>query len=70
MVGLAGLEFVRSLLGIDYAARMLRILFALLRHVGTMGIFFTHYSLTTVTIWQTLLLQRRRLFVPLSLREG
>ena len=50
MVGLAGLEFVRTLLGIDYVVRMLRILFALLRHVGTMGIFFTHYSLTTVTI--------------------
>ncbi len=50
MVGLAGLEFVRTLLGIDYVVRMLRILFALLRHVGTMGIFFTHHSLTTVTI--------------------
>ena len=50
MVGLACLEFVRSLLGIDYVMRMLRILFALLRHVGPMGIFFTHDSLTTVTI--------------------
>ena len=50
LVGLAGLELVRSLLGIDYVVRMLRILFALLRHVGTMGVFFTHHSLTTVTI--------------------
>ncbi len=50
MVGLACLEFVRSLLGIDYVVRMLRILFALLRHVGTMGVFFTNHSLTTVTI--------------------
>ena len=48
MVGLAGLEFVRTLLGIDYVVRMLRILFALLRHVGTMGVFFTHHSLTSV----------------------
>ena len=48
MVGLASLEFVRPLLGIDYGVRMLRILFALLRHVGTMGVFFTQHSLTSV----------------------
>ena len=50
MVGLAGLELVRSLLGIDYFVRMLRIVFALLRHVGTMGLFFTQDSLTNMTI--------------------
>ena len=50
MVGLACLEFVRSLLGIDYVVRILRILFALLRHVGTMGVFFTKHSFTIVTI--------------------
>ena len=48
MVGLACLEFVRTLLGIDYVVRMLRILFTLLRHVGIMGVFFTHHSLTSV----------------------
>ena len=48
MVGLAGLELVRTLLGIDYIVRMLRILLAILRHVGTMDVFFTHYSFTTV----------------------
>ena len=50
MVGLAGLELVRTLLGIDYVVRMLRIVLALLRHVGTMDLFFTHNSITTVTI--------------------
>ena len=56
MVGLAGLELVRSLLGIDYVVRMLRILSALLRHVGTMGLFFTDHSFEALNIWQTLLL--------------
>ena len=56
MVGLAGLEFVRTLLGIDYVVRMLRIVFALLRHVGTTGVFFTQDSLEALNIWQTLLL--------------
>ena len=45
---MACLEFVRTLLGIDYVVRMLRILFTLLRHVRIMGVFFTHHSLTTV----------------------
>ena len=50
MVGMACVELVRTLLGIDYIVRMLRIILALLRHVGTMGLFFTHYSLKTVTV--------------------
>ena len=45
---MACLEFVRTLLGIDYVVRMLRILFTLLRHVRIMGVFFTHHSLTSV----------------------
>ncbi len=70
MVGWAGLVLVRTLLGIDYIVRRLRIILALLRHVGTMGLFFTHYSFEALNIWQTLLLQRGRLFVLLALREG
>ena len=50
MVGMAGLELVRTLLGINYIVRMLRSILALLRHVGTMGLFFTHYSFKTVNI--------------------
>ena len=69
LVGLAGLELVRTLLGIDYVVRMLRIVLALLRHVGTMDIFFTHNSFEALNIWQTLLLQRGRRFVLLALRE-
>ena len=50
MVGMACMELVRTLRGSDDIVRMLRIVLALLRHVGTMGLFFTHYSLTTVNI--------------------
>ena len=48
MVGLAGLELVRTLRGSDNIVRMLRIVLALLRHVRTMGCFFTHYSFEAV----------------------
>ena len=50
MVGLAGLELVRTLRGSDNIVRMLRIILALLRHVRTMGCFFTHYSFTALNI--------------------
>ena len=50
LVGVAGLELVRTLRGSDDIVRMLRIILALLRHVRTMGLFFTHYSLKTVTV--------------------
>ena len=50
MVGMAGVELVRTLLGSDYIVRMLRIILALLRHVGTMGLFFTQNSFEAVTI--------------------
>ena len=50
MVGLAGLELVRTLRGSDDIVRMLRIVHALLRHVGTMDRFFTHIAITTVNV--------------------
>ena len=50
MVGMACVELVRTLLGSDYIVRMLRIILALLRHVGTMGLFFTQNSFEAVTI--------------------
>ena len=50
MVGMACVELVRTLLGIDYVVRMLRILLAILRHVGTMDVFFTQNSFKAVTI--------------------
>ena len=50
MVGMACMELVRTLRGSDDIVRMLRIVLALLRHVRTMGLFFTHYSITTVTV--------------------
>ena len=50
MVGMACMELVRTLLGSDYIVRMLRIILALLRHVGTMGLFFTQNSFEAVTI--------------------
>ena len=50
LVGLAGLELVRTLRGSDDVVRMLRIVLALLRHVRTMGLFFTHYSFEALNV--------------------
>ena len=50
MVGVARVELVRTLRGNDDIVRMLRIVHALLRHVRTMGRFFTHVAITTVNV--------------------
>ena len=50
MVGVAGLELVRTLRGSDDVMRMLRIVHAVLRNVGTMGRFFTLIAITTVNV--------------------
>ena len=50
MVGLAGLELVRTVRGSDDVMRMLRIVHAILRHVGTMGCFFFHIAIEAVIV--------------------
>ena len=50
MVGVARMELVRTLRGSDDIVRMLRIVHAILRHVGTMGRFFSHYSIAAVNV--------------------
>ena len=40
LVGMARMELVRTVRGSDDVVRMLRIIHAILRHVGTMGRFF------------------------------
>ena len=49
MVGVARMELVRTLRGSDDIVRMLRIVHAVLRHVGTMSRFFFHIAIAAVT---------------------
>ena len=62
MVGMAGLELVRTLRGSDDIVRMLRIVYALLRYVGTMGRFFTHVAIEAVTLHRINLLALREAY--------
>ena len=53
MVGMASMELVRTLRGSDDIVRMLRIVHALLRYVGTMGRFFTHIAIEAVNVQES-----------------